>query len=483
MVTQVKQETAARRKSSPSAEKGVFSRSQSSPEPGFRPPARHFGSLPGIFLGIFVFTMAISVASVRLLDASVVHQSLFDLVNFTGPATRSLLSGNGLSFCYATGFGDAPLCFHAARMPMASWTVAAGMLLFGDSFVRVSLFKIVLLLLPLEFAVLLVCRRMPASRLRRTACVLLLVVPFGMTIFIANVVNLQVEEDYAYSLIACAFGIVLFGPLGFPKAGGGGSKPGGGGADTDYFALFAGVVFVLAADGLYLSKSSLSLAAGVLAAAFLVQQRGLGARLAVLGLVLAAPVGWAMYVHHASGRYDIGTSLDGFNLHKGNGPIFMAHYPPPPLSSLDDYDDELNRGLSFGNEWSLNDYHMRAGVEYIRTHPRETLIGEWRKFKLLYLSLTKYGSSDSHGLKLLVEKEGLVLFRSIFWATVSASVLALFSRRLRGLRGAATAYLALVAACALPYLIGFGYTRHASILIYPASLMGCRLLCAEGTRK
>ena len=40
--------------------------------------------------------------------------------------------------------------------------------------------------------------------------------------------------------------------------------------------------------------------------------------------------------------------------------------------------------------------------------------------------------------------------------------------------------LALVAACLLPYIVGFAYTRHVSVLIYPAALMCCRMLLHPG---
>jgi hypothetical protein len=45
------------------------------------------------------------------------------------------------------------------------------------------------------------------------------------------------------------------------------------------------------------------------------------------------------------------------------------------------------------------------------------------------------------------------------------------------LRVASGVFLAVVAACALPFLAGFAYTRHVSILIYPAALFCCRVLC------
>jgi hypothetical protein len=428
-----------------------------------------------LFAALFLITMAVSIASAVLLGNVDIKPSIFQIVNFTGPTALSLLHGGGLTVC-TTEMGTLgnPICFHAARMLVPSLTVAAGYLLFGDRFVPVMLFKIVLFLLPLEFAIFLALKRLPASLPRRIGIVFLLLAPFGMTIFIANVVNLPVEEDYAYSLIALALAIILFGPLAAPSSEF---------ATPNRSHPFYVLAFALAVDALYLSKSSLSLAVVALTLAFFLQLHSPLWRFTLLVLVAAAPIGWAMHQHHASGRYSLGTSLDGVNLHKGNDEIFLAHYPPPPLTSLDDFDPDLNRGLYFPNEWSFNDYHLHAGIAYIRTHPRETLRAEWRKFHLLYISITKYGSSDPHGMRLLVETAGLLLFRALFWSSIAVSFAALFAPSLRSLKGPAAAYLALVAACALPYLVGFGYTRHASILIYPASLIWCRILSSAGTRK
>ncbi len=37
-------------------------------------------------------------------------------------------------------------------------------------------------------------------------------------------------------------------------------------------------------------------------------------------------------------------------------------------------------------------------------------------------------------------------------------------------------FLLLVGVAALPYVVGFAYTRHVSVLIYPSVLVCCRML-------
>jgi hypothetical protein len=291
----------------------------------------------------------------------------------------------------------------------------------------------------------------------------LLLTPFAMTAFLADVTNLLVDEGYSYSFLAVAVALLFFGW----QAMDGWSRA---------------LVFTVALDGLYLSKSGMLPVVVVLVAGFLLMEQRVGLRWLVVALVAAAPLGWAVYQHHASGRYSLGTSLDGINLHKGNNAGFLEHYPPQRGDSMDWYDFELNRGLHFGDEWSFNDYHLRAALEYLRGHPRETLMGDGRKLNVLFFSVAKYGGTGSSGVRRVIEDAGIVAFRLMLWPAIAAALYLLFRAGRsdqRSLRVASGVYLAVVAACALPFLAGFAYTRHASILIYPSALFCCRALCGE----
>ena len=143
----------------------------------------------------------------------------------------------------------------------------------------------------------------------------------------------------------------------------------------------------------------------------------------VVVLVAAAPFGWALHQHHASGRYSVGTSLDGINLHKGNNAGFLEHYPSPHGDSMDWYDFELNRGLYFGDEWSFNDYHERAALDYLRSHPRETLEGEMRKVNVLFFCRREDRvDGELTALRKLVEDAGMVVFRLMLWAAILSAI-------------------------------------------------------------
>lgn len=432
--------------------------------------SRRTGPSPALLLLLVLLSVGISLAAALFFDQPFLHQSLFKLSNLVGPTTQSLLHGGGLTVCTTEmGTPGNPICFHSGRMPLPSLIIAVGIRLFGDSFLRVAIFKTLLFLLPIEFSIWLVWKRMPQSGLRQMLIVLLLIAPFEMTPFLANVVNLQVEEAYAYSLLAFAVAILFFGPSAPPRSQPASDFPG-------YVILFA-----LAIDALYLSKSSMILVAAILTLAFFLQLRSSPLRFLVLALVAAAPLGWALHQHHASGRYSLGTSLDGINLHKANVDTFLAHYPPPSGTSLDQYDAGLNRGLTFPDEWTYNDFHQHTALAYIRTHPSQIIRGDARKLWVLFFSLTKYGSTANHGLLLAIEIAGLLLFRIILWIAIGYSVIVLLRPSKGSQRAPAAAFLAIILASIVPYIAGFAYTRHASILVYPACLICCRALCSAAS--
>ncbi|NYF53248.1 hypothetical protein [Tunturiibacter gelidoferens] len=415
-----------------------------------------------LLLVLLIVPVLVSLAAVWTLDQARADRSLFSLTNLVGPTTRSLLNGGGITVCTEEmGTRGNPICFHAARMPATAITVASGIRLFGDRYVPVACFKTILLLLPVEFAIYLAWCCLPRPFGRRLMVILLLLIPFFIPAFLADVTNLQVDEGFSYSFLAMAAAMLF---LDWPGLRG----------------VRGAVLFAAALDGLYLSKSGMLVAVLVLLVGFLALERQTKLRWLAVLLVAAAPLGWALHQHHASGRFSVGTSFDGINLHKGNNAGFLQNYPPTHGDSLDWYDFELNRGMSFPDEWSFNDYHLRAALQYLQTHPRETLSGDRRKLRILFFSVEKYGSTAIFGARQLIEIAGMLLFRLMFWiATVSAIVL-LLRRRFeddRSLRVAAATFLALVVASTLPYLAGFAYTRHVSILIYPSALFCCRLLC------
>jgi hypothetical protein len=355
---------------------------------------------------------------------------------------------------------------------MSAVVVALGIRLFGDHYLRVACFKTLLLLLPIALAISLVWNCRPTSTRRRFFIALLLLAPFAMTAFLADVVNILVDEGYSYSFLALALALLLFTSTIRPPFGG----------------LARAILFAAALDGLYFAKSGMQPLVVVLIVGFVLTERRPPLRWLVVALVTAAPLGWALHQYHASGRFSAGTSLDGLNLHKGNNADFLDHYPPPAGDSIDWHDFELNRNLHFSDEWSFSDYHWNAALDYVRDHPRQTLHGDLRKLNVLFFSFRKCGGTASHGLAKLIEDVGMVAFRLMLWTAIASAIYLLTRSResvrssSESLRLSSAIFLAVVAACALPPLAGFAYTRHISILIYPAALFCCRVLCVENPR-
>ena len=90
---------------------------------------------------------------------------IFQIPNFIGPTTESLLAGRGLEVCTEEmGTHGNPICFHSARMPVGTLTIAAGVRLLGNEVVRVALFKCFLALLPLWAAMAIVLRQVPVTK-------------------------------------------------------------------------------------------------------------------------------------------------------------------------------------------------------------------------------------------------------------------------------------------------------------------------------
>ena len=378
----------------------------------------------------------------------VAHRSLFTISNLVGPTAKSLLQTHDLTVVTEEmGTPGNPIAFHSARMPVASIVVSASAKLFGaNNQIALGLLKAFLLLIPLWMAA--------GFAMRATArpwwTFALLLVPFFSLGFLADVVNTQVEEAYAYSFLALCFAIALFG-------------------DRPLRHLSTLLLAAFALGFLFLTKSSTLPMVIVIAAGLLLTKAPLFNRAVFAALVCAFPLCWGLYQHHASGHFTLGTSVDGINLHKGNHPGFLSRYPPSPGTSLDNFDWELNRGKVFADEWSYDSFHKQAAISFILQHPGLTARADVTKARVFLFSLTKYGSSKTSGMHGILESAGILLFRIALWTAMLAGALT-FSSRFKEKRFAGALFLAVVAACAAPFIAGFAYTRHAFVLFYPSTL-------------
>lgn len=384
--------------------------------------------------------------------------TLFDLQNLIGPTAKSLTEGHGLEGSLSVGSLGDPITFRSGRMPMAPVVVALLSGTLGAAHILLaSLIKATLFMAPLWAAMRLVLRRVAPGAQGRAAALLL--APFAITAFLADVANLQVEEGYAFSILAYALALVLF-----PDPGAEAARP-----------YRRATLLGLSLAGLFLTKSSLVLVAAVLGVAYLVQQRSRGPRLVAACLLLSAMLGWGLFQKSASGHFALGTSLDGINFHKGNHERFAELYPPRPGENLDGYDAVLAHGHLYVDEWDYDASNKAEAVAYMRENPGQTLRNDASKAFQYFVSVSKSGSMESTGAMRFVETVGYVLFRLGLLAATVLSLRAIGTDRSPG-RFAGWIFLGVSFFGALPYLLGFAYTRHASVLIYPVVLLLCRAL-------
>jgi hypothetical protein len=268
--------------------------------------------------------------------------------------------------------------------------------------------------------------------------------------YLVVITSMEVEEGYFFGLMALAIALILFS---FRQ--------------SIAWTVAIGVALAL----IFLSKSSMLPAVAVLLVAALLKTPAWKLRGIMVLIVCLAPVSWAVYQHHESGRYSIGTSLDGLNLHKGNNAEFQERYPSPN-SYLDSFDSELNKGHYFTNEWSFNDYHMAEGRLFALSHREFTTLSAEKKLNLLLFSLSRYNVTQLSRTATLVTDLGMFCFRLLLWTSLLLALHGVITGRGIG-RFSALTYLAFVAAYCLPYVVGFGYTRHAIVLAYPAAILCC----------
>lgn len=413
----------------------------------------------GFSWSIAFYFCSLAVAIVAGLALRGTHPgSLGNLANFMGPLAEDLASGRGYVVC-GSGMGAAGniICFHANRMPLPPWLLAGLIRLFGNSYILVELGKMALVLVPIAAAVnLAVSRACSFSRNVQLVLMGLLFFALVLPIQLIDVINMQVEEGYSFCLLSYALAILLFG------------------VQARWISWTGTLFFSMSVLGIYLTKSSMIACAGFLVIAFWMEVQDGRKRIAVLLIVLCGPLGWGLFAAHASGRFTVGTSLDGINLHKGNYAEFPDRYPPAPGVGLDQYDEALSRGTYFSDEWKFNAYHMHAAEAYMRAHPARTLRGTLWKAEVFFLSLRKIGSEQYVGWLGAMTTAGMVLFRLLLWSACGVAIWLLTSGTRRRHETLAMwpsiIYLGTVFAVAAPYLAGFALTRHASVLSFPSAL-------------
>jgi len=379
------------------------------------------------------------------------HESvkdLYDLTNYLGPVIKSVRHHQGLTLLRqgAPYIGTVP--FRTARMPFPIYLLAGEDYIFRHHLLLIQTAKTFLMAIPALVAAWILFRE--GRGIQRGKTVALLTLPFLIPSLLLLAVSLQVEEGFYYGFLALLFAVLLA-----PRQ------------VRSHPWLYI-LTFAVAANCLYLSKSSMRILVLVAAIGMLRLVAGWRRQVAVCLLAACGPIGWMVYTGVSSGRTTVASSLDGFNLHKGNYAEFTTYYPPPNGAYMDPYDYLIVPNTPmFQTEWQDNDYHMKQALDFMQAHPGQTLYADWKKFRVMFADLSDIGTGHKDDSFAKVDRVNMPIFRLLEWTAVLAALSSCFSQTRRW---EAVTFLALLGAFFVPYLIGFALTRHAAPILYPCAL-------------
>ena len=199
-----------------------------------------------------------------------------------------------------------------------------------------------------------------------------------------------------------------------------------------------------------------------------------------LVMVAAAAVMWGSFTLASSGKFAFGTnmsSLNGWNLYKGNNPNSGRYYPIINLDNLD-YEGLTQLPNPPRKEWDINAEYQKMAYNFIRGHIRETLSNVAKKLYIAFISISnvpqisgsapKWGNAEltfiehicsddrlSQSVSMLIDR--IVLTIGFMLAFVQIL-------QVRNVK-TTTVFLAISVIYLVPYVIGFLYSRHIIPLV------------------
>ena len=408
-----------------------------------------------LFAGILI--AAATVIALIALGPAARSLTVFDISDLQGLQVKNWVTGHGFGFDGALFTGsDNPIWMRCARMPLPIWTIAGLRIVFGSGMIAVNVAKSILWSLPLIASFALIqrdCRMCLSSRTKWAVWAALLLVSL-LPVVLVNVATMTAEEGYIASPIALATTMILFPRSWLPRARNG-------------RAILPGLLFGILIASIYLSKSSMLLLAIAMLLLLLVVSRN--RRLMVFATIplALAMLCWGAWTAADGGRFSLGTSLDGYNLHKGNNPTFLEHYPPPTNMNIDPFYADIGVGHHYTSESDFNAGQMGEAIHFMKTHPRATIVAMGRKIGVLLFSLKKVGPGAARSpIVERTEQAGRVIAQLVLWtALLVAGWRCIWWK---SSSHAAAVFLFMIASACSPYVAGFALSRHASILYLPA---------------
>jgi hypothetical protein len=408
-----------------------------------------------LFAGILI--AAATLIALIALGRGARSLTVFDISDLQGLEVKNWVTGHGFGFDGSLFTGnDNPIPMRCARMPLPIWTIAGLRIVFGSGLIAVNVAKAIIWSLPLIVSFALIqrdCRTCLSSRAKWTAWGALLFVSL-LPVVLVNLATMTAEEGYIASPIALATTMLLFPRSWVPGA-------------RDGRAILPGLLFGILIASIYLSKSSMLLLAVVLLPALWVVSRNLrlaGFAAIPLGLAILC---WGAWTAADGGRFSFGTSLDGYNLHKGNNPTFLEHYPPPPNMNIDPFYADIGLGHHYTSESDFDAGQKREAIRYMKAHPGATIVAMGRKVRVLLFSLKKVGPGAVRSPMIeWTERVSRVIAQLVLWTALFLAGWQCIRWKPSSL--AAAVFLLVIATVCFPYVVGFALSRHSSILYLPA---------------
>ncbi|HVP68673.1 MAG TPA: hypothetical protein VMT17_15575 [Anaeromyxobacteraceae bacterium] len=261
---------------------------------------------------------------------------------------------------------------------------------------------------------------------------------------------LEYEEGYVIHMVNAATVMLLFGPR--QRVG----------------PWRSGVQFGVLPAALYLTKASLLPLAIVLAACGALAVRGARARFAILGLLATAVLGWGLATLSHTGEFHIGTSYDGINLLKGNNAFVAEYYPE---RSLDRAPLEVACAEDT-TEWDEDRCARRLALRYIMNHPLSSLRAFAAKAWVVFGEVRRVPFRDGpdtpkRRLLATMTTAYMCVFRLLLVLAVLLTARTLSRPGRACTKAAAGLFWVAIAAYSAPLIVGFAYTRHVAVLIFP----------------
>jgi hypothetical protein len=228
---------------------------------------------------------------------------------------------------------------------------------------------------------------------------------------------------------------------------------------------------------LYLTKSSMLLPSATICFLFWLKSAKLKVFSAFLAIFLSSLIFWGLMNLKHSGTFAITTSLDGWNLYKGNNELTLSLYPPYHLDILD-----MEKLLPFKrptgmNEWEFNAAARSKAIEFAKTNPMDEIRLIGRRLFIFFFEVRRNplyrGETQFESPVYWASAIWMTFFRLILFGSMIGGVKCI-SRYIRGSttrlsRHAINTiiYFLILASFAVPCIAGFVYERHLMPLVIP----------------